>query len=147
MKTFLYIDGFNLYYSAVKGTPLRWLNPIELAARAFSRNTIFQTKFFTAKVAELPGDPHQPTRQLLYWRALHTLPNLEIILGEFRKRIVRMAVVNPPPNTIEVFKTEEKGSDVNLATHLLLDGFQDRYAAAIVITGDSDLVTPIKMAR
>jgi len=58
-----------------------------------------------------------------------------------------MAVVNPPPNTIEVFKTEEKGSDVNLATHLLLDGFQDRYAAAIVITGDSDLVTPIKMAR
>ena len=147
MKTFIYIDGFNLYYSAVKGTPLRWLNPIELAARAFSRNTIFQTKFFTAKVAELPGDPHQPTRQLLYWRALHTLPNFEIILGEFRKRIVRMAVVNPPPNTIEVFKTEEKGSDVNLATHLLLDGFQDRYEAAIVITGDSDLVTPIKMAR
>jgi len=94
MKTFLYIDGFNLYYSAVKGTPLRWLNPIELAARAFPRNTILQTKFFTAKVAELPGDPHQPTRQLLYWRALHTLPNLEIILGEFRKRIVRMAVVS-----------------------------------------------------
>jgi len=60
MKTFLYIDGFNLYYSAVKGTPLRWLNPIELAARAFSRNTIFQTKFFTAKVAELPGDPISP---------------------------------------------------------------------------------------
>jgi hypothetical protein len=123
MKTFLYVDGFNLYYSALRGTPLRWLNPLELAARAFPRNAISHTKFFTAKVAELPGDPQQPMRQLLYWRALRTIPNLEIILGEFRKRIVRMAVVNPPPKTIEVFKTEEKGSDVNLAAHLLLDGF------------------------
>jgi hypothetical protein len=33
MKTFLYVDGFNLYYSARKGTPLRWLNPLQLAAR------------------------------------------------------------------------------------------------------------------
>jgi hypothetical protein len=32
MKTFLYIDGFNIYYSAVKETPLRWLNPVEHAA-------------------------------------------------------------------------------------------------------------------
>jgi hypothetical protein len=30
---------------------------------------------------------------------------------------------------------------------LLLDGFQNRYDAAIVISGDSDLVTPIKMVR
>jgi len=44
-------------------------------------------------------------------------------------------------------KTEEKGSDVNLGAHLLMDGFLIRYDAAIVITGDSDLVTPIRMAR
>lgn len=30
LKTALYIDGFNLYYSAVKGTPLRWLNPVSV---------------------------------------------------------------------------------------------------------------------
>ena len=40
MKTILYIDGFNLYYSAVKDTPLKWLNPLALAARAFPRNQI-----------------------------------------------------------------------------------------------------------
>ncbi len=147
MRTILYIDGFNLYYSAVKGTTLRWLNPVELAARAFPRNQIIATKFFTAKVTALPGDPGQPQRQLIYWRALRTLPNFEIILAEFRTRKVRAAVVSPPPNTIEVFKTEEKGSDVNLASHLLLDGFRNRYQAAIVITGDSDLIAPIKMAR
>jgi hypothetical protein len=29
VKTTLYIDGFNLYYSAVKDTPLKWLNPVD----------------------------------------------------------------------------------------------------------------------
>ena len=147
MNTFLYIDGFNLYYSAVKGTPLRWLNPVSLVARAFPRNKISLTKYFTARVAALPGDPGQPTRQQFYWRALRTLPAFEIILGEFRTRRVRAAVVNPPPKTIEVFKIEEKGSDVNLAAHLLHDGFLGRYDAAIVVTGDSDLISPIKMVR
>lgn len=147
VTTFLYIDGFNLYYSAVKGTPLRWLDPVSLVARAFPRNEIVCTKYFSARVSPLPGDPGQPMRQQFYWRALRTLPDLEIILGEFRTRRVRAAVVSPPPNTVEVYKTEEKGSDVNLAAHLLLDGFLGRYEAAIVVTGDSDLISPIKMVR
>jgi uncharacterized LabA/DUF88 family protein len=146
VKTFLYIDGFNLYYSALKDTPLRWLNPVALASAAFPRNRIVTTKFFTAKVTPLPHDPRQPDRQQAYWRALRTLPALEIIEGDFRTRKIRAKVVNPPPNTIEVYKTEEKGSDVNLGAHLLMDGFLNRYDAAIVITGDSDLVTPIQMA-
>ena len=147
MKTFLYVDGFNLYYSALKNTPLRWLNPVALATAAFPRNRIVVTKYFTARVTPLPHDPHQPDRQNAYWRALRTLPAFEIIEGDFRTRKVRAKVVNPPPNTIEIYKTEEKGSDVNLGAHLLMDGFLNRYEAAIVITGDSDLVTPIQMVR
>ena len=136
MKTILYIDGFNLFYSAVKGTPLRWLNPVALIERAFPRNQIIRTKYFTAKVSALASNPDQPIRQAILWRALRTLPNLEIIEGDFRTRKVMAAVVSPPPNFIEVFKTEEKGSDVNLAAHLLMDGFRDRYECAIVVSGD-----------
>lgn len=147
MKTFLYVDGFNLYYSALKDTPHRWLDPVALAARAFPKNQIVAAKFFSAKVTALPGNPQQPMRQMIYWRALRTLPNLSIIEGDFRTRKTRAKVVTPPPNTIEVFKTEEKGSDVNLGAHLLMDGFLGLYEAAIVITGDSDLVTPIRMVR
>ncbi len=147
MKTILYIDGFNLFYSAIKGTPLRWLNPVSLVARAFPKNQIVAAKFFTAKVSALPSNPGQPIRQMMFWRALHTLPDLQIIEGDFRTREIMAAVVNPPPNFMRVFKTEEKGSDVNLATHLLLDGFRDRYECAIVVSGDSDLVTPIRMVR
>jgi uncharacterized LabA/DUF88 family protein len=147
MKTMLYIDGFNLFYSAVKGTPLRWLNPVALVSRAFPRNQIVGAKFFTARVVSLPGNPGQPLRQALYWRALRTLPGLQIIEGDFRTRKVRASVVSPPPSTIEVYKTDEKGSDVNLAAHLLVDGFGNRYDCAVVVSGDSDLVTPIRMVR
>ena len=46
-----------------------------------------------------------------------------------------------------MLKTEEKGSDVNLATYLLLDGFQRDYELAAVISNDSDLVHPIEVVR
>ena len=46
-----------------------------------------------------------------------------------------------------MIKTEEKGTDVNLATHLLLDAFDGECDAALVISNDSDLTEPIRQAR
>jgi hypothetical protein len=51
------------------------------------------------------------------------------------------------PRTVEVMKTEEKGSDVNLATYLLLDAFDQAFDLALVISNDSDLVEPIRVVR
>ncbi|SRR5216683_1188042 len=51
------------------------------------------------------------------------------------------------PATVEVVKTEEKGSDVNLATYLLLHAFQKDCEVALVITNDSDLKEPIALAQ
>ena len=47
--------------------------------------------------------------------------------------------------TVEVLKTEKKGSDVNLAAHMLLDGFRNDYEVAVVVSNDSDLVEPVRM--
>jgi hypothetical protein len=47
----------------------------------------------------------------------------------------------------EVIKTEEKGSDVNLASLLLADGFRGKYEVAVVISNDSDFVLPIQIVR
>jgi len=147
IKTCLYLDGFNFYYGALKDTPYKWINPRLRAESLFPRNEIISIKFCSARISPLPGNPDAPTRQQIYWRALRTIPNLEIVEGYFRCRPKRMKVVKPPPRTIEVFNTEEKGSDVNLASHLLLDAFRNRFEAAIVISGDSDLLTPIRMVR
>lgn len=44
-------------------------------------------------------------------------------------------------------KREEKGSDVNVASHLLTDVLTGMVDAAIVISNDSDLALPIRVAR
>lgn len=46
-----------------------------------------------------------------------------------------------------VARREEKGSDVNVATHLLVDVLGGAVAAAVVISNDSDLQLPINIAR
>jgi uncharacterized LabA/DUF88 family protein len=45
-----------------------------------------------------------------------------------------------------VLKTEEKGSDVNLASYLLLDAFRRDCEVAVVVSNDADLKTPIELA-
>ena len=52
----------------------------------------------------------------------------------------------PWPDVVKVIKVEEKGSDVNIASHLLLDAFQNAYDVAAVLSNDSDLIEPIRIA-
>ena len=49
------------------------------------------------------------------------------------------------PVVVKVRKFEEKGSDVNLATHLLNDAFQNRADAYVILTNDSDLAEPMRL--
>lgn len=151
-NAYVYVDGFNLYYGAVKGTPYKWLDLAALSRFAFPRYFIDRIHYFTARVGRLRGDtdPSKPQRQQVYLRALGTIPNLDIHYGRFLLTKTRMALVDPPPGgprTAEVFKTEEKGSDVNLASYLLLDAFDGRFDVAIVVSNDSDLSEPIRIVR
>jgi hypothetical protein len=51
------------------------------------------------------------------------------------------------PRTMKVKRAEEKGSDVNLATHLLLDAFNNQADTYVVISNDSDLYEPIRILK
>jgi uncharacterized LabA/DUF88 family protein len=147
--TNIYVDGFNLYYRALKGTRLKWLNPLELCRLSLRPNHVFKRlRYFTAEVKARPSDPTQPMRQRVYLRAIRTLPNTSIHLGYFLTHDVSMPLANTnPPQYVRVTKTEEKGSDVNLATHLLHDAHRGEYQAAVVVSNDSDLVEPIRIVR
>jgi uncharacterized LabA/DUF88 family protein len=150
VKTYVYVDGFNLYYGAVKRTPYKWLNILKLCELLLPKNQILKIKYFTALVTARPGDPDQPNRQQIYLRALRTLPDVEIIYGHFLEHAVSMPLVSSlpgKPKYVDVMKTEEKGSDVNLAAHLINDGYKGLYQVAILVTNDSDLVEPIKIVQ
>ena len=150
MTTNVYIDGFNLYYGCLKGTPHKWLDLEAFCARLLPKDDVQRIRYFTARVTPRPDDPDVDKRQRAYLRALGTLPKVSVHLGHFLSYPTRMALANPPaggPKTVEVIKTEEKGSDVNLASHLLLDVFTRDCDVAVVISNDGDLKEPLMMAR
>lgn len=196
MRTWVYVDGFNLYYGAVKGTPFKWLNPVELARRVLpAGHVIERLKYFTAHVSGA-ADPDLPRRQYAYLSALRTLPQVEIHFGRFLAKTIWRPIINLPvggaqihspvpvslpagdhlvdggsltsPKTLavqtygnpqpariprpltdalvaEVHTMEEKGSDVNLAAHLLNDAWKSSFEAAAVFSNDTDLIEPIRM--
>ncbi len=146
MRTHVYIDGFNLYYGCVKGTPFKWLNLAELCHLLLPRNDIRAIKYFAARVDSRPGDPDQATRQEMYFRALRTLPTFEIILGHFLSNPAKLPLTDGS-GFAEVLKTEEKGSDVNLATHLIHDAHRGVIDCAVVVSNDSDLAVPMRIVR
>ena len=150
MKTNVYIDGFNLYYGCLRDTPYRWLDLSALCEKALPEFQINRIRYFTSKVRATPKDPQKPVRQDILIRALLTIPNLSVHLGRFPRHPAWRPLLHPPPdgrNIVQIIDTKEKGSDVKLASYLLLDGFQQEYDAAIVVSNDSDLCEPIRIAR
>ena len=146
MKMNVYIDGFNLYYGSLKGTPHKWLDVSLLCKHLFPKDTINKIKYFTASMRVRPQDSNidTPARQQIYLRALRTIPSIDIHYGFFLSHRVKMKKTDES-GFVEVWKTEEKGTDVNIASHLLNDGHLGDYEIAVVISNDSDLVTPIRM--
>ncbi len=170
MDTHVYIDGFNLYYGLLRSSPFKWLNLEAFCDQLLPKNDIKKISYFTARVSARPRDPDQPLRQQMYLRALATLPRVEVHFGTFLSSVIRQPLVAPHPTdprkyatasgkpvlktdgtgatmTDWVLKTEEKGSDVNLAAHLLRDAYRQSCLCAVIVSNDSDLLTPIRMAK
>jgi uncharacterized LabA/DUF88 family protein len=148
-RTFVYVDGFNLYYRALAQKPYKWLSLYALADRILPANDIVEIKYYTARVSG-NRDPGEPNRQAAYIRALKTTPGLSIYYGKFLPKKITRPLVNPPmygPRYVEVHSTEEKGSDVNLASHLIRDGFLKRYEVAVVVSKDTDLCEPMRIVN
>ena len=147
MRFNVYVDGFNLYYGALRGRPYRWLDIRRFAQQLLRPgDEVHRVRYFTARVRSLPDDPGAPERQAAYLRALGTLPGMSVHLGVFLSSVQTMRRADSE-GSVRVVRSEEKGSDVNLATHLLLDAFDGDCAAALVISNDSDLVEPIRVVR
>lgn len=172
-----YIDGFNLYKGALQNRPnLKWLNLVSYCQSLMPEHELVDVYYFTANLKErYPGDD-APRRQHTYLRVLEN-QNIRVVRGKFRKNEdwVRLSttkrefVINPVlpshfgltqvaldksknkalPNLplTRVSKFEEKGSDVNLASYLLRDAYTGVISAALVVTGDSDIATPITLAK
>ncbi len=141
-RVMTYVDGFNLYFGlrAGHGRKYYWLDLVALA-RGFLRTgqTLDHVHYFTARIRGNAQNAPDLARQSNYLDALDTSPILTIHEGHF---LAKTATCKACGNTWHTY--EEKMSDVNLAVQLLLDAHDDRFDTAIVVSGDSDLSTPIR---
>jgi uncharacterized LabA/DUF88 family protein len=170
IRTYIYVDGFNLYYRSLKNTPYKWLDLKKLFVYLLKpSHQIDKIKYFTTKVSG-KLDSNKPIRQKTYIRAIEKyIPEIEIYYGHFLSNEIKAPLANTNPaqrvkvnilrhgaqktiiaeatpyQIVQVIKTEEKGSDVNLAVHLLNDAWLNRYDSAVVVSNDSDLAESLSL--
>jgi len=143
-RVVVYIDGFNLYYGALKDKPrLKWLNLERYCTLLRPHDDIQAIRYFTALVA----GPNKPNQEA-YLKALATTPVVKVILGKFKDKSVKCQV-NGCAHTLSRRFTvpEEKRTDVNIAIYMLDDAYQDVCDHLILFSGDSDLVPALNMVR
>ena len=156
MRTYIYIDGFNFYYGAVKDTPYKWLDFKKLFGYLLdTSHQIISIKYFTAIVTG-KIDPDQPVRQKTYIRALKKyIPEISVYYGKFLSHNVFKPLAYPINKNlfgknikfVNVIKTEEKGSDVNLSVQLLNDAWLDLHDCAVIVSNDSDLSESLRLVK
>ena len=137
-RVIVYIDGFNLYFGMVDTgiENCKWLNIKALIDSYITHNQeLVEIKYFTSRIT---NQPSKQKRQNSYLEALETT-GINLIYGLYKAKEIECHNCGHNWSI-----SNEKMTDVNIATHLLLDAFNDRFDTAILISGDSDLVPPIK---
>ena len=158
MRVGAYVDGLNVYYGgrALCGRNedgWHWLNLAALTQRLVHRNRAWSAAgaavsriVYCTAIVSGQSDPGARIRQQTYLNALRASGGVDIELGAFMTRKVR-GIETADGRHAEIETLEEKGSDVNVAAHLLIDLHTQQIDAAVLITNDSDLRLPARHAR
>lgn len=165
LRTRVYIDGYNFYYGCLKRTSFKWLDPVSLFERNILPSVLFEpkgravfeldrlaVKYFTAPIRKnFASTSDSVSSQQRYHAALesHEAGRVEIIKGYHdakpaRARRVTSGTLPLQSELVEIWKLEEKQSDVNLALHAYSDAIRGDIDHAVFVTNDTDLVPALE---
>ncbi|PCH62419.1 MAG: NYN domain-containing protein [Gammaproteobacteria bacterium] len=156
MNTIVYIDGYNLFYGRLQNTSFKWLDIFKLfqsiAKVQDPSSNIIQIKYFTAPVrANFASHGRDSvTAQNTYHRALNQVyqQQIEIISGYHTVEKGTPPRYSKPidkDNRVEIWKFEEKQTDVNIALAMYRDAMHKSCEQQILVSNDSDLVPALKL--
>ena len=157
MKTTVFIDGYNLYYGAIRRTPYKWLDIFKLFSEQLLHpdTELLEVRYYTAPVlGSLCDDPASPQRQRQYQQALRKLypDKLTIIEGKLIRGDAMLRLSQPIPELPELAKVKvitltEKKTDVNIAADMLAGAFTGQFEQAVLCSNDSDMEGALKVIR
>ncbi|MGM0409036.1 MAG: NYN domain-containing protein [Bacteroidota bacterium] len=136
-RVVVYVDGFNLYFGLIEAglEKCKWLDIKQLVNSLLKPNQeLKKIKYFTSRVG---NNPEKQKRQTTYIEALET-KNIQVFYGHYQTNKTECKRCG------HIWKSyNEKMTDVNIATQMLIDAYKDNFDMAMLISGDSDLVPPI----
>lgn len=140
-----YIDGFNLYFG-LKSKGWRkyyWLDLVAMSRALLKPYQQLQhCHYFTARIKVNGSQNQDAHRQSVWLDALDTRPDITTHYGHYLPKVLTCKACGA-----QWTSHEEKMTDVNIAAQLLTDAYEDRFDIALIVSGDSDLTTPIRMLR
>jgi uncharacterized LabA/DUF88 family protein len=95
-----------------------------------------EVHYFTARVRNAPD---KEKRQNTYLEALQEHSEINITFGRFQPNVITCYSCGHSYSS-----PNEKMTDVNIASRMLVDSFQDKFDTAFLISGDTDLIPPIR---
>lgn len=154
MRTIVYIDGYNLYYGAVRRTAYKWLDIFELFNThiLLPDTELVEVRYYTAPVlGSLCDDPASPQRQRQYLQALRKLypENISIIEGKLIKGSAVLRLADSIPQAPELVKIKvstltEKKTDVNIAADMVAAACLGHVEQIVLCSNDSDMEGALK---
>lgn len=143
-RVVVYIDGFNLYFG-LKASGFKryyWLDVAALAQNLLKPGQrLLATHYFTARIRNNGRNTADQKRQNDYLEAL-AVRGVVCHFGHYLQKMRQCQHCGA-----SWLDYEEKMTDVNLAIQVLADAFDDVFDTAIVVSGDSDLRTPLRKMR
>jgi len=158
MRTIVYIDGYNFYFGVLKNTAYKWLDIVSLVKHICHvqnpQMDVVAVKFFTAPVitrVATKGDKALQSQDSYHRALLNSHPEIiEIINGyyllekgcppRYKKPIDKQ-------DRVEVWRLEEKQTDVNIALQLYRDAVLKNCEHAVLVSSDSDLVPALDFLK
>ncbi|MCI4624459.1 MAG: NYN domain-containing protein [Candidatus Magnetoovum sp. WYHC-5] len=141
-RVIFFIDGFNLYHALdekVQYRKYKWLKLYKLCNCYVRKiDNIENIYYFTALVT---WDQNKVNRHKLYIKVLEH-SGIKVIYGAFKQKEKCCRECGKKYKSYE-----EKQTDINIATQLLVMAFQDKYDTAIIISGDTDLIPAIRAVK
>ncbi len=137
-RIIVYVDGFNLYFGIKEAgyNNCKWLDIYKLVNSFLKTNQVLiEIKYFTSRVS---NNPDKQKRQSTYIEAIETT-GIKVIYGHYQTGSIECKRCGTIWLTYN-----EKMTDVNIATQMIMDAYKDKCDMAMLISGDSDLVPPIK---
>lgn len=149
LKTIVYVDGYNLYYGLLKNSAYKWLDLYALFKSHVldAQADLIEVRYYTAPaLGRMSDDPQSPQRQRVYLQALRKMhpEHLVIIEGRIHATTPFQRLVKPIPEAphlkkVQVYDFNEKKSDVNLASDIIVGAWTGAYEQAVICSNDSDL--------